>query len=107
MKESKTMSTIKATVRGGRLEVDEPINLPDGTELEIPLPDDGDEGPMPPNEIARVLAAMDRIEPLDLTDAERAAWATERAARKAREKAEFAEQSEKLRRMWDDPVPPR
>src|SRR5437870_2537594 len=32
------MTTIKATVRGGRLEVQEPINLPDGTELLIPLP---------------------------------------------------------------------
>jgi hypothetical protein len=59
------MHTIKATVRGGRLEVDEPINLPDGTELEIPLPDNGDEGPLPPSEIARVLAAMDRMEPRD------------------------------------------
>ncbi|QJW96780.1 hypothetical protein [Frigoriglobus tundricola] len=100
------MGKIKVTVRGGRLEVDEPINLPDGTELEIPLPDDG-EGPMPADEIVRVLAAMDRIEPLDLTDTERAAWVAERADRKAREMAAFAEQSEEFRRMWDDPIPPR
>jgi hypothetical protein len=101
------VNTITATVRGGRLEVDEPINLPDGTELRIPLPDGGDEGPMSPDEIARVLAAMDRTEPFDLTDAERAAWDAERQARKACEKAAFAEEGEKLRGMWDDPVPPR
>jgi hypothetical protein len=32
------MTTIKATIRNGRIEVDEPIDLPDGTELTIPLP---------------------------------------------------------------------
>ncbi len=101
------MSTIKATVRGGRLEVDEPINLPDGTELEISLPDDGGDGPMTADEVARVLAAMDRMIPFELSDGERAAWEAERAAWKAREKAAFAEQGEKLRRMWDDPIPPR
>jgi hypothetical protein len=32
------MTTIKAIVRNGRIEVDKPIDLPDGTELTIPLP---------------------------------------------------------------------
>ncbi len=105
--ESETVNTITATVRGGRIEVDEPIDLPDGTELRIPLPDSGDDEPMAPGEIARVLAAMDRIEAFDLTDAERAAWEAERQAQKAREKVAFAEQGEKLRGMWDDPIPPR
>ena len=80
------MTTITATVRGGRLEVAEPINLPDGTELRIPLPGAPDEGPMSPDEIARVLAAMDQMIPFDLTDAERSAWEAERQARKGREK---------------------
>ncbi len=34
------MTTIKAIVRGGRLETSEPIDLPDGTELTIPIPDE-------------------------------------------------------------------
>lgn len=34
--------TIKARVRGGRLVVDEPINLPEGTELELLPLDPGD-----------------------------------------------------------------
>lgn len=33
------MTTIRAIVRLGRIEVDEPIDLPDGTELLIPIPE--------------------------------------------------------------------
>src|SRR6266436_3299844 len=32
------MTTIKAIIRNGRIEVEEPIDLPDGTELTIPIP---------------------------------------------------------------------
>ncbi|MBY0459276.1 MAG: hypothetical protein K2V38_18255 [Gemmataceae bacterium] len=99
-------SVITATVRGGRLEVTEPLDLPDGTQLQVLLPDARDEGLMSPEEIASVLAAMDRVEPFDLTADERAAWEAERAARRVREKAAFVEQSEHLRRMWDAPIPP-
>jgi hypothetical protein len=97
------MTTITATVRGGRLEVSEPIDLPDGTELRIPLPD----GPLSPEELARVLAAMERMRPFDLTDAERAAMEADRQAQREREKAEFVAEGERLKRMWDDPIPPR
>lgn len=41
------MNAIRAVVRGGRIETDEPLDLPDGTELRIPLPapvDDVEEG---------------------------------------------------------------
>lgn len=86
-------TTITATVRGGRLELAEPIDLPDGTELRIPLPDDG---PPSPDEIARLLAAMEQMIPFELSDAERAAWEAERQARKEREKAAFAAEGERL-----------
>ena len=33
------MTMIKAVVRNGRIEVDDPLNLPDGTQLTIPIPD--------------------------------------------------------------------
>lgn len=100
------MTTIKATVRGGRIEVDEPIDLPDGTELLIPIPNGADEGadptqPLSPDEIARVLAVMDRMEPLAMTDRELADWEADRQARKEREKAHFGEYDEKLRRNWE------
>lgn len=101
------MTTITATVRGGRIEVAEPINLPDGTELRIPLPEAEPDAPMSAAEIARVVSAMDRMERVERTDAERAAWDAERAAQREREKADFAAEGERLKRMWDDPVPPR
>ncbi len=33
------MSSINAVVRNGRIETDEPLDLPEGTELTIPIPD--------------------------------------------------------------------
>ena len=97
------MTTIKATVRNGRIEVDEPLDLPDGTVLQIPVPDAerAKDDEMSPDEIQRVLAAMDRMEPLQMTDAELAAWEADRQARKESEKAHFFERAEKLHRMWE------
>ena len=64
---------------------------PTGRPLLIPLPNGADEreedGPMTPEEIARVLAAMERIEPFVWTEEERPAWAADRLARKEWEKA--------------------
>jgi hypothetical protein len=99
---------VKGIVRNGRVEVEQPINLPDGSEVTITgypngkfvgLPDSG--GPMTPEEMAATLEAMDKVEPFDMTDEERAARESERQARKEWEKAHFAERAEKLRRMWD------
>jgi hypothetical protein len=97
------MTTIKATVTRGRLELDVPEDWPDGTEVEIhPLAKGApDDDAMSPEEIAEMLAVMDRLEPLDLTDAERAAWEAERQARKDWEKVQFAEHAAKLERMWE------
>jgi hypothetical protein len=66
------MNLIKATVRSGRLEVEQPINLPDGTELLIPLPDSpeqsGENGwDNSPEGIADWLKWYDSLEPLILT----------------------------------------
>jgi hypothetical protein len=96
-------TTIKATVSGGRLELDVPVDWPDGTEVEIhPLHGSSNSGDdkLSAEEIARTLAAMDEIEPFEMTDAEIAAWEAERQSRKERDKAEFVENAEKLRRMW-------
>lgn len=37
------MSTLKARVQGGRLVLDEPTELPEGSEVELMLMNDGDE----------------------------------------------------------------
>ena len=70
----------KGIIRAGRVEVDEPINLPDGSEVTIIGHADGkfvglqdNDRPMTPAEIAQTLAAMSGLEPFDMTDEERAA----------------------------------
>ena len=81
-----------------------PSGLPDGTEVEI-LPAGlsylDDQRQVTPDEIARTLAAMEVIEPFETTDAERAAIAADRQARKESEKAHFDEHGDRLRGIWD------
>jgi hypothetical protein len=96
------MTTVRATVRDGRLELNVPADWPDGIEVEIhPLVQEADVGAMSLDEISATLAAMDRVEPFELTDAEQAAWDRDRQAGRATEKANFAEESERLRGMWE------
>jgi hypothetical protein len=75
---------MKGVIRNGRVEVAEPVNLPDGSEVTItghahgtfPGLTDNDR-PMAAHEIAETLAAMDKVEPFDMTEEERAsadAW---------------------------------
>jgi hypothetical protein len=65
------MNAIKGTVKAGRVEVQVPPEWPEGTEVEIhPLANlepGGDEGPMTPEEIDRTLAAMEKVEPFDMS----------------------------------------
>ncbi len=98
------MIPIKAVVRNGRLETDEPINLPDGTEILIPLsngPLDDEEGwDNSPEGIAAWLQWYTSLEPLIFTEEEKAAREADRTARKEWEKANFQEYTDKLIRMW-------
>lgn len=69
------MTVMHATVRGGRLVIDAPVDLPDGTTVEVRVIDD--DRPLPPEEIARRLAIMATFEPLEFTPEEQAdlaAW---------------------------------
>lgn len=78
------MDTIHATWKNGQIILDGPVDWPDGLRLRVDPdrsqsepPGPGDDEPMTPDEIARTLAAMDRIEPFDLTPDEAAdlqAW---------------------------------
>lgn len=62
-------AVLKGFIRNGRVEVEEPIDLPEGTEVVVaPEAAGWDDGPVPPEEIARVLAAMQRLRPLDIPD---------------------------------------
>ena len=61
-------AVLKGFIRNGRVE-DEQIDLPEGTEVVVaPEATPRDDGPVPPEEIARVLAAMQRLQPLDIPD---------------------------------------
>jgi hypothetical protein len=66
---------MKGVVRNGRVEVAEPINLPDGSEVTITGHTNGkfadNDRPMTPSEIADVIAAMAKVEPFDMTVEER------------------------------------
>jgi len=61
---------LKGVIRNGRVEVDEPIDLPEGTEVLVTSGAAGldDDSPLPPEEVARVLAAMHQLQPLEIPD---------------------------------------
>lgn len=95
----------KAVIRGGQVEVDEPIDLPDGSEVAVSLvsPTNSKEtdDDMSAEEIADKLAVMDRMEPLEWTDEEQSAWEVARQSQKTWEKDQFVERAETLRRNFE------
>lgn len=60
-----------------------------------------DDTPMTADEISRTLAAMDSIEPLELTEEEEASIETDRQERKQWEKDHFNERAAKLAKHWE------
>jgi hypothetical protein len=95
------MTTIKAIVRSGRIEVIEPIDLPDGTELTIPIPDPSGSLEIPNNDespeaIEAWIRWYDSLEPLELSPAERAAWDAARREQKQLELAQWEKRSQQI-----------
>lgn len=96
--------TFKGIIHDGRVVLSQPTGLPDGTEVEVVpvgLSSSTDDGPMTPDEIAQTLAAMEELEPLEMTDEEREAIRGDRQARKEWEKDRFFEHADRLRDMWE------
>jgi len=64
------MTTIRAVIHDRRIDVPAPRDLPDGTEVVLTIGTSlpSDDGPMSPEEIARVHAAMQALLPLDIPD---------------------------------------
>jgi hypothetical protein len=73
------MMTITAIIRNGRIEVAEPINLPDGTVLTIPVPAAGASSDQSES-AADWIRWYDALEPLEFTSDE---WHDWQAAREA------------------------
>jgi len=96
------MTMLKGVVSKGRIELEEPLNLPDGTVLMIPLPYGklDDDEPMTQEEIDRRLALMDQMEPLQMTDEEIAEWEADRKAQREWDKSHFFERAKKLEKIW-------
>lgn len=100
------MDAIKAKVKNGRVETEQPLDFPDGTNLLI-LPADSDipdverDWDDSPEGIQRWLDWYDSLQPLIFTDEERAALEKDRAERKAWELSTFNERADKLRRLWE------
>ena len=61
----KVMTTIKTTIRNRRIDVPAPSDIPDGAEVTVTIGagEIHESEPMLPEEIARVLAAMQKLEP--------------------------------------------
>ena len=90
------MTLIKAVVRNGQIELEKPVDLPDGTELTIPIPDlrnDGSDWSESPEAIESWLRWYDSVEPLEFTPKERAAWEAARQEQKEYELAQWVKSS--------------
>lgn len=64
------MTTVRTVIHDRRIDIPAPEDLADGTEVVLTIGIDvvDDDGPMSPEEIARVLAAMERLQPLEIPD---------------------------------------
>jgi hypothetical protein len=76
------LTTVRTVIHDRRIEIPAPADLADGTEVILTIDTDvvSDDGTMSPAEIARVLAAMGRLQPLEIPDdvaADLDAWESE------------------------------
>ena len=103
------MNALDGTVQNGQVVLDEPAGLPDGTRVKV-LPVETarpalgmreEDWPVTPEGIAALLTRMDQVEPGWLSPEDDAAWRAALREQKEREKAEFFEDAEKLRRIWE------
>jgi hypothetical protein len=103
-----TMKTIMGTVHNGTIIADQPIEWPEGFRVIIkPAAEEEalgireEDWPTDPEGIARLLALMDQIEPLEMTPEEEAAWEAARKAHKEWEKANFDKRARRLEELFE------
>ena len=97
------MGAIKATWKNGQVVLETPADWPEGRRLvvaEEPAPDDDNQAD-DPESIARWIAAVDAIPPLEMTAEEEAEWQAARKAQRDLEKSTFNERADKLREMFE------
>jgi hypothetical protein len=103
------MNAIQGTIRNGQIVLDSPVELREGTRVEV-LPIEArqtmvgmreEEWPTTPEGIAALLARMDTLEPGWLSPEDDAVWRLDLRTQRDIEKVRFAEDAETLRRMWE------
>ncbi len=103
------MKAITGIVRNGQIVADQPVTWPDGCRVVIePAPEEAEtlgireeDWPTDPEGIARLLALMDQIEPLEMTPEEEVAWQADRRARKDWAKAHFEKRSQQIKELFE------
>ncbi len=102
------MKAITGTWKNGRIVPDEHVDWPEGCQLLIePVPERETLGmreedwPTDPEGIARHIALMEQIEPLEITEEERAEWQAARKAQKEYEKANFEKWAKQLEDLFE------
>jgi hypothetical protein len=60
------MTTIKTTIRNGRIDVPAPSEMPDGTHVLLTIAESDDDVLLTREEVIHILAAMERLKPWDL-----------------------------------------
>ena len=102
------MQMIQGTVSNGQIVLDNPVDLTDGTRVEV-LPIDGpqsaigmreEEWPTTREGIEALVARMDEAVPCWLSPQEDAAWRATMRKERDIEMAHFSEDAERLREMW-------
>jgi hypothetical protein len=101
------MNAIKGTFKNGQIVLDAPADWPEGCRVIVePVPEEETFGireedwPDTPEGIARHLALMDQIEPLEMTPEEEAEWQAARKAQKEYEIAHFEEWSKRIEDLF-------
>jgi hypothetical protein len=102
------MDVFEGTIRNGQVILDVPVTLPDGMRVEIaPIVKQEstqgmreDDWPTTPEGIAALLARMEQVEPGWLSPEDDDSWRSALDAQKQAEKAQFMEEADKLRGMW-------
>jgi hypothetical protein len=102
------MNIVKATFKNGQIIPEGPVSWPEGTELlvepyqpELSVHTHEEEWPTDPVSIAKRLALMDQIEPLEMTAEEEAEWQTALKAQKEFELAHWDERCRRIERIFE------
>jgi hypothetical protein len=103
------MNLLQGTIKDGQIILDAPAALPEGTRVEIVPIEEArprlgmreEDWPTTPEGTAALLERMEQVEPGWLSPDDDATWRAALRAQKESEKAQFFEDADKLRRMWE------